>query len=148
LPSEERTWEVADRIHSAAIHLLRRARVEDVASGLTPTRLSALSVVVYAGPLTLGRLADAEGVRPPTMTRIVQALEQLGLVRRTSSPADRRSVQIEVTPLGGSVLDDARERRLRRLAGLLAGLDEQELEAVGHAAELIERALAAAAPPP
>jgi DNA-binding MarR family transcriptional regulator len=148
VPSEERTWAVADRIHSAAIHLLRRARVEDVASGLTPTRLSALSVVVYAGPLTLGRLADAESVRPPTMTRIVHALEELGLVRRTSSRADRRSVQIEVTPLGRSVLDDARERRLRRLAVLLASLDERELEAVGEAAELIERALAASAPSP
>jgi DNA-binding MarR family transcriptional regulator len=145
--SEERTWAVADRIHSAAIHLLRRARVEDVASGLTPTRLSALSVVVYAGPLTLGGLADAEGVRPPTMTRIVHALAELGLVRRTHSPADRRSVQIEATPLGRSVLEDARGRRLRRLAGLLASLDERELEAVGDAAELIERALAASAPP-
>ncbi len=56
---------VADRLHSAAIHLLRRLRRTDEATGLSPARLSALSVVVYAGPRTLGELAGIEQVRPP-----------------------------------------------------------------------------------
>src|SRR5215208_7560323 len=78
----EKTSDLADRLHSAAIHLLRRLRREDDASGLAAPKLSALSVVVHAGPLTLGALAAAEQVRPPTMTRIVAALEAEGLVTR------------------------------------------------------------------
>src|SRR6476661_10655355 len=80
----------AIRLHSAAIHLLRRLRREDDASGLSAPRLSALSVVVFGGPLTLGALAAAEQVRPPTMTRIVSALEAAGLVQREPGPRDGR----------------------------------------------------------
>ena len=69
---------LADVLHSAAIHLLRKLRREDAASGLNAPRLSALSVVVFAGPVTLGELAGAEQVRPPTMTRIVDALAEQG----------------------------------------------------------------------
>src|SRR5229473_2111765 len=76
------TVHTADRLHSAAIHLLRRLRRQDDASGLTAPRLSALSVIVFSGPLTLGALATAEQVRPPTMTRLVAALEEAGLVVR------------------------------------------------------------------
>ncbi len=91
----------ADRLHSAAIHLLRRVRREDDASGLGPSRLSALSVVVFAGPLSLRELAAAEHVRPPTMTKIVYALEEAGLVRKQwNTGGDRRSVRISATPLG------------------------------------------------
>src|ERR671933_1067936 len=81
----------ADRLHSAAIHLLRRVRRQDDASGLTAPRLSALSVIVFGGPLTLGALAAAEQVRPPTMTRIVQALEEAGLVVREPREAGPRA---------------------------------------------------------
>src|ERR687883_145288 len=77
---------LADRLHSAAIHLLRRLRREDARTGLSGPRLSALSVVVFAGPRTLGELAAAEQVRPPTMTRLVQALEREGLVARDPDP--------------------------------------------------------------
>src|ERR1700739_3741011 len=71
---------LADLLHSAAIHLLRKLRREDAASGLNRARLWALSVVVFAGTVTLGDLAAAEQVRPPTMTRIVDALVEQGLV--------------------------------------------------------------------
>src|SRR5207248_940098 len=81
----------ADRLHSAAIHLLRHVRKQDAASGLTAPRLSALSVVVFAGPLTLTALAAAEQVRPPTMSRIVAALESAGLVAREPSSRDQRA---------------------------------------------------------
>src|SRR2546421_5682696 len=81
---------IADRLHSAAIHLLRRLRVEDKASGLSGPRISALSVIVFRGPITMGALAEAEQVRPPTITRLVAGLERRGLVRRVRHTTDGR----------------------------------------------------------
>src|SRR5205085_1594315 len=101
---------------SAAIHVLRRVAREDPASGLGAPALSALSVVVFAGPINLGRLAEAERVRPPTMTRTVQGLERAGLVRRVVDSDDRRVVYVTATPRGKRVLDEARRRRVARLA--------------------------------
>src|SRR5215218_1391391 len=114
--------ELADRLHSAAIHVLRRVAREDTASGLGGPALSALSVVVFAGPITLGRLAEAERVRPPTMTRTVQGLEAAGLVRRKTDPSDRRAVLLSPTAKGSRTLQAARRRRIARLAVLLEGL--------------------------
>ena len=82
--------DTADRLHSAAIHLLRRLRTEDSASGLSAPRLSALSVVIVGGPITLGALAAAEQVRPPTITRLVRELEREGLVELVPDPEDGR----------------------------------------------------------
>jgi DNA-binding MarR family transcriptional regulator len=130
---------VADRLHSAAIHLLRRLRLEDAASGLTAPRLSALSVVVYAGPLTLGALAAAEQVRPPTMTRIVAALERADLVTRQPDPTDRRQVLIATTPAGRCLLEEGRSRRTASLAQRLSALPNDELANLARAADLIER---------
>src|SRR2546422_8012933 len=76
------TRAIADRLHSAAIHVLRRLRVEDKAIGLSGPRASALSVIVFRGPIAMGALAEAEQVRPPTITRLVASLERVGLVRR------------------------------------------------------------------
>src|SRR6476661_9735879 len=80
----------AIRLHSAAIHLLRHLRKEDDASGLSAPRLSALSVVVFGGPVTLGQLARAEQVKPPTMTKIVTGLENDRLVERHPDRRDKR----------------------------------------------------------
>src|ERR671935_287392 len=93
--------EAADRFHSAAIHALRHVRREDPATGLSAARLAALSVLVFGGPRTLGELAAAEQVRPATMTKIVQALEQDGLVRRSSDSSDGRVVRVEATAKAG-----------------------------------------------
>lgn len=82
----------ADRPHSAAIHLLRTVRRHDAAGGLSGPRLSALSVAVFAGPLTIGALASAEQVKAPTMTRMVGALERAGLVERRQSTEDHRRI--------------------------------------------------------
>lgn len=138
-----RHLEAADRFHSAAIHALRHVRRGDPATGLSAARLSALSVLVFGGARTLGELAAAEHVRPATMTRIVQALEHDGLVRRESDPADRRVTRIDATPKGERVLWRGRERRVANLATLLSGLSEKEVAQVHEAAELVERALAA-----
>ena len=91
---------VADRLHSAAIHLLRRVRAPDKQSGISPARLSALSVLVFAGPRTLSQLAAAEQVRPPTMSVIGKALEGDGLVARQPSKEDARAVILRPTAKG------------------------------------------------
>jgi DNA-binding MarR family transcriptional regulator len=134
--------EAADRFHSAAIHALRHVRREDPATGVPAARLSALSVLVFGGPRTLGELAAAEQVRPPTMTRIVQALERDGLVRRDDDPNDRRVARIRATAKGRRVMLRGRERRIASLAELLSRLSQREIAQVRKAAELVEGALA------
>jgi DNA-binding MarR family transcriptional regulator len=135
--------EVADRLHSAAIHLLRRAAEEDKAAGLSRARLSALSVVVFRGPLTLGELATAEGVRSATMTGIVNGLERDGLVRRRPHGRDKRSVNIEATEAGRRLLDRARARRIDHVVSKLDDLSDDELELLARAAELLDERFSA-----
>jgi DNA-binding MarR family transcriptional regulator len=134
--------EAADRFHSAAIHALRHVRREDPATGVPPAQLSALSVLVFGGPRTLGQLAAAEQVRPPTMTRIVQALEDEGLVRRRRDREDGRVHHLEATAKGRRVMQAARERRIATLAALFDRLSPPEAAHVREAAELVEKALA------
>jgi DNA-binding MarR family transcriptional regulator len=131
--------EVADRLHSGAIHLLRRAGGRDAAPGLSGPRLSALSVVVFAGPLTVRALAAAEQVRSPTMTRLVDALQRDGLVTREPNPEDARSVLVRATPTGKLVLSRGRARRVEDLAARLTALTPEELVTMRAAADLMER---------
>jgi DNA-binding MarR family transcriptional regulator len=130
--------EVADHMHSAAIRLLRALRRQDDKWGLSAPRLSALSVVVFGGPITLGDLARAEQVRPPTMTKLVQALEAARLVKKTPDPADRRIVWIKATPAGRKLLLKGRAARVRALAFRLKSFSRQEVEALDDAARLLE----------
>jgi DNA-binding MarR family transcriptional regulator len=138
-PSPLAPADVADRLHSAAIHLLRRVRRVDEESGLTAARLSALSVLVFGGPATLGALARAEQVSPPTMSRLVDALERDGLAVREPHSRDGRSVVIRATEDGRAILVLGRERRVSELAGLLATVDYESLEVLVEAAEIVER---------
>jgi DNA-binding MarR family transcriptional regulator len=134
--------EAADRFHSAAIHALRHVRREDPQTGLSAARLSALSVLVFGGPRTLGELAAAEQVRPATMTRIAQSLVEDGYARRAADPRDGRVVRLSATPKGRRVMQQGRERRVANLARLLERLSPDEVAHVREAAELVERALA------
>ena len=129
---------VADLLHSAAIHLLRRAREEDHAVGVGPARLSALSVLVFGGPLTIGELASAEGVRSATMTRIVNGLEEQGLVRRRPHERDRRAVRVEATAAGKRVLSRGRRQRIDAIATRLDDLTAPDLDVLLRAGELLE----------
>jgi DNA-binding MarR family transcriptional regulator len=129
---------VADRLHSAAIHLLRKVRREDVGSGLSAARLSALSVIVYAGPLTVGKLADAEQVRSPTMTRIVDQLVSDGLAERASFPGDARRTLVRGTPAGVDRITEGRRRRVASLTRDLESLSAEELALLARAVELLE----------
>lgn len=135
----EGTERVADRLHSAAIHLLRWLRREDEHGALTGPRLSALSVIVFGGPVTLGELAAAEQVRPPTMTRLVNALEADGLVVRQPDARDGRVTRLRATAAGRRLLTEGRARRVAALARQLAPLSARELATLGRAAALIER---------
>jgi DNA-binding MarR family transcriptional regulator len=137
--------EVADRLHSAAIHLLRYARKQDVLSREGPARLSALSVLVFGGPMTLGQLATAEQVKPPTMSRIVAGLKRSGLARIDEDAHDARRIRVSVTDKGERVLQEARQRRIRLLAEMLDQVGEHETEVLREAAEIIERAIGGAA---
>lgn len=134
--------QVADRLHSAAIHLLRRAAEEDRAAGLSRARLSALSVVVFRGPLTLGELAAAEGVRSATMSGIVNGLERDGLVRRRPHGSDRRAVSIQSTAKGRRLLDRARAARIERVASRLGDLSADQLDVLARAAALLDERFA------
>jgi len=134
-----RVVQLADRLHSAAIHLLRRLRVEDAAAGLTAPRLSALSVIVFRGPLTLSELAAAEQVRPPTITRLVQELEREGLVVRMPDPADRRITRVRATARGRRLLHAGRSRRVARLAADLAALPLADQRLLAAATERLEQ---------
>ena len=133
--------EVADRLHSAAIHLLRRIRKVDEASGLSAARLSALSVLVFGGPTTVGALARAEQVSAPTMSRLVSGLERDGFVVREADEGDARAVRVRATPKGRRVLVRGRERRVQELTQLLEGLPEDDLRTLGSAAGIMERVL-------
>ena len=132
---------LADRLHSTAIHLLRLVRVQDARSGVGPAQLSALSVIVFGGPLSLNDLAKAEQVRPPTMSRIVDGLEAAGLARRSANPADRRAIIIEATPKGTSILQKGRSLRVQLLASHLDRLSAGELAEIGRALTAIQKAI-------
>jgi DNA-binding MarR family transcriptional regulator len=133
---------LADQLHSAAIHLLRQLRKEDDASGLSAPRLSALSVVVFGGPLTLGELARAEQVKPPTMTRIVTGLEKEGLVKRKGDQRDGRLTHIEATPKGRKILFAGRARRVEKLAIAVSRLETKEVAELRRGVQLLRDVVA------
>ncbi|MGA7399678.1 MAG: MarR family transcriptional regulator [Candidatus Sulfotelmatobacter sp.] len=132
---------VADRLHSAAIHLLRRVRRHDAVSGVGPAQLSALSVVVFGGPKTLGELAAAEHVKPPTMSRVVAGLQRNLLVEINRDARDARRMHIRGSAKGTRLLQQGRQRRIEYLAAHLGPLTTSELAQLGAAADLLEKLL-------
>jgi DNA-binding MarR family transcriptional regulator len=141
-----RHWDVADRLHSAAIHLLRRARRTDPLTGVSPAQLSALSVLM-GGPKTLGELAMAEQVRPPTMSRLVSEMEQAGVARKQKSRADARVVRVHATPKGLRALSRGRAMRIEAIERLVGELDAEDLATVERAVTAIENVLGQRAAP-
>ena len=133
--------EIAQQLHSAAIHLLRRLRRTDDQMGLSGPRASALSVLVFGGPISLAQLAKAEQVKPPTMARLVDALEAAGLARREANKADLRAVRIRATAKGRKLLLEGRARRLRQLTLLLEGATAAERAALADAVSTLQRLL-------
>jgi len=135
------TYETADRLHSAAIHLLRRLRVRDRESGVGPAQLSALSVLVLGGgPRSLGELAEAEQVRPPTMSRIIAGLVRAGLVRRGKTE-DRRRVRLEATARGTRILQEGRRRRVESLAQALTSVSTEDRKRLRELIDHLEKVI-------
>ena len=132
--------EVADGLHSSAIHLLRQVRQQDAQAGIGPAQLSALSVLVFGGPVTLGNLAEAEQVRPPTMSRIVAGLERNRLVEREVDGKDSRRVRVRATAKGVRLLHEGRRRRIEHLEKNLAFLSSQEIETLKSSVQILRRA--------
>ena len=112
-------FDLADGLHSTAIHLLRQVRVEDRASGIGPAQLSALSVLVFGGSKSLKQLAEIEQVKPPTMVRIVQGLVEQRLAATRTDKEDARKLQISATARGRGLMQRARQRRVESLARML-----------------------------
>jgi DNA-binding MarR family transcriptional regulator len=135
--------ELADRLHSAAIHLLRRVAAVDGRTGLSPARLSALSVVVYGGPLSMTALSRAERVSAATISSTVAGLETAGLVTRYRAPGDGRTVMVRTTDRGRQVLVEGRQRRVAQLAAGLAGLPATDRDALERGVAVLEAMLRA-----
>lgn len=135
--SSKMSHSVAEAIHAGAIRILRIVRVEDIKAGIGPAQLSALSILVFLGPKTMGELAEAEQVKAPTMTRIVDALVRQQLADRATSGGDRRSLRIAATPKGRKLLLASRDRRVQALAKRLENLKDSELIMLSRAAQLL-----------
>jgi len=127
----------ADRVHSAAIHVLRMVRQHDEEDGITPARLSLLSVLVFSGPTTVKDLAAAEGISSPSATSLINALEAAGLARRARSAGDKRTVEVSVTGAGRSMFRRARARRLAVLTSLLEEASSADAELLARAADIL-----------
>jgi DNA-binding MarR family transcriptional regulator len=139
--SAVRVEQLADRLHSTAIHLLRLVRHQDAATGIGPAQLSALSVLVFGGPRSLNELAGTEQVKAPTMSRIVDALEAGGLARRLQNRQDRRAVLVHATARGKKLLYEGRRRRVEFLAGRLRRLNDRKIKRIEAAIREVEEAL-------
>ena len=138
--------ELARHLHSVAIHLLRRLRRADDRMGLSGPRASALSVLVFGGPTSLAQLAKAEQVKPPTMARLVDALEAAGLARRAVDKSDLRAVRIQATAKGRKLLLEGRARRLRQLTKMLQGATTAEQATLADAVSTLQRLLKQSVP--
>jgi len=146
IDARRRQRDVADRLHSAAIHLLRRARRTDPLTGISPAQLSALSVLM-SGPKTLGELAAAEQVRPPTMSRLVSEMERAGVARKVTDRGDKRVVRVHATAKGLRALERGRAMRIEAIERLVSDLDDGNLGTLERAVAVIEDMLGARAAP-
>lgn len=129
--------ELAARIRLVTARLARLLR-QQAAGGLSPTQQSALATVEGAGPLTLGELATAEQVAPPTITKVVAKLEEDGLVSRAVDSSDRRVVRVAITAEGKRRLEHNRSRRNAWLARQLRALPTSEVAQLAAALEVLE----------
>ena len=129
---------LAARLRLAVTRMARRLR-QEAEAGVTPSMLSALSSAERQGSLTMRDLCHAEQVQPPTMTRIVAALVETGLVVREQDPADGRVAWVTVTTEGRRLLERSRRRKEAYLAKSLRSLEPEELRTLETAAQILER---------
>jgi len=138
ISSDAEAYRIADLLHSAAIHLLRKVRAKDRSAGIGPAQLSALSVLVFGGPRSLKELAEAEQVRPPTMSRIVAGLARTRLTRRKTTD-DKRRMLLEATARGKKILREGRRRRVEMLVNALEKFSADEIREAAAAADFMRK---------
>ncbi|NVK21473.1 MAG: MarR family transcriptional regulator [Kangiellaceae bacterium] len=130
--------DIANQLHSLAVNLLRDARKHDAQSGLTPERLSILSVLVFTGPKTINQLAEMEQVSAPAITRTVKSLEKLGYVIKSRSKNDQRVVYVAATRKSQQTLEDARKFRVKEIANRLQSLDSNQMQQIQNAINILD----------
>lgn len=140
--STSRKRKSIERFHHVAIRMLRGLRAVDEAAGFSGPRASTLSVLVFRGPQSLAGLAAAEGVKPPTMSRLVKAMQEEGLVESAIADDDQRRIRIVASAKGRALMLKGRERRLDALAKLFADATPREVAALATVVEMLDRALA------
>jgi len=133
--------DTVEQFHHLAIVMLRKLRNVDEANGFSGPRASALSVLVFRGPQSLGELAAAEGVKPPTMSRLVKAMHAEGLVESQVAKHDQRAVRIAPSAKGRRLMLRAREKRLAAIRELLRDASAEEKKALETVVGLLGRAL-------
>jgi DNA-binding MarR family transcriptional regulator len=135
--SEQRT--LASKLRLAVVRLNRRLRAQRTNSTVSLTQLAAMSTLFKCGPLTPGELAAKEGVQPPSMTRVIAALEEFGFATRKPHPTDGRQAIVNLTDEGRAFHDAQVSAREAWLDRRLAELDADERELLARAAEIIDR---------
>jgi len=131
--------QTANALHSLSIHILRQARKADKKSGLSPERLSLLSVLTYAGPQSINRLSEIEAVSAPAISRIVSSLESLDLLKRVRNQDDARTVTVHATAKGRRLMETGRRRRLETIASELSQLNQRDLAGLSKISEILEK---------
>ena len=129
--------EMAARLRLSATRLGRRLRRESEMD-LSPTLGSALAAIQVHGPVTLGELAEHERVSPPTVTKVVNKLEEQGLVERIDDPADRRICRVECTAAGVDLVEQSRQRKNVWLAAQLEALEPEHRERLAAALDVLD----------
>ena len=132
--------ELAARLRLSVTRLARRLRQQSDVEA-TASQISALATIERLGPLTIGELSTAERVQPPSMTRIVAGLEELGLIQRETDERDRRVARVRVTAIGQRLLERSRSKKNAYLAARLGSLSDDERAALARAADILERLL-------
>lgn len=128
---------LANDLSLAVVRLARQLRFRRPDSPVSLTQLSALATLAKDGPMTPGALATRERVRPPSMTRVIASLVELGLVERSSHPDDRRQVLVAVSPAGAELFEAERRAGMEWLQGRLEKLKEQDRATLLAAADLM-----------
>ncbi|PXY30963.1 MarR family transcriptional regulator [Prauserella muralis] len=130
---------LASRLRLAVVRLNRRLRAQRTSEDLSLTQISALSTLHKCGAMTPGKLAAKEGVQPPSMTRVIAALDEAGYVERTPHPTDGRQAIVSISGKGLEYVRATISAREAWLDERLAELSGEEREVLGRAAEIIDR---------
>ncbi|HWE57723.1 MAG TPA: MarR family transcriptional regulator [Acidimicrobiales bacterium] len=146
-PATDASSEAGSALRLAVLRLSRRLRQEAAGGEITPSQMSALSVLRARGELTLGELAAIERIAPPSMTRIAARLEANGLLERRADSADRRVARVAISATGTELLRRSRERGDAFVTARLQSLSDEEQDLLDRAVPLLERLAAGAEEP-